>query len=483
MAAAAREGRQAARRPRDEAEELALLLVRDWLERSAFHSTVQAFDIESVRLDRPAPPRSKREALLELLQHAVPDADRHATVPILRALLESLLAQSLGFSKKLTAPPQPPRQQTTILMSKKKAVDADLRVVKKSTLSRARGAASTPQFTTQPSPNNRPDSGFRPKSAVTCRSTPELVSLSGSQPGVKRPLRPISAASTLPHRTNPSDSPYNIQPGSPTQLGAVPETPETRSPKLDKSISRATSLRVINGPSTRHFSNIAIAPLPQITETNITIGADESDDEKPKETEPALLLEEMSEELLMSQYSSLSKEAIKTIRRVRAKSNAYNQEFVKSKRTIGKIQAREKQRQLRRVIAAEQTELLSSAMDGLTKEPCGLCEFVFPKKSLIMKVTYKAIFDLRAKWSAAASSPSGEVHLRSLPLSGSNRKRPGSDSGDEREEAGDAGDRSQIAHYYDEVPICVFCKQLVLDVSFYRVHFPMFFFCFIVCCH
>ncbi|KAJ8523587.1 hypothetical protein ON010_g17531 [Phytophthora cinnamomi] len=160
----------------------------------------------------------------------------------------------------------------------------------------------------------------------------------------------------------------------------------------------------------------------------------------------------MSEERLMEQFGSISRCAIKKLRRVLAKSHACSQEFEKSQRTLDKIKARAKLRQLRRVLAEEQTPLLSSTMAPLTSEPCSLCLYVFPKTNLTTKVSYKSIVDLRASWAAANGSPTqaadNENGVAEQPAEGMNHAR--------------------MTHLYDEAPVCAFCSQLVLNYSSYR---------------
>lgn len=459
------------------------MLVRDWLERSALRTTVQTFDEEYARLDREVPGASEWARLVELLQPACLAAARRDSVAVktrpattlLRLLVESLLKEqtplaSTSGTLRLTRP----RQQSTIIMTKRIPASDALSISNKRQLPRATGPETARRIsaignnerkTTLASP-----SSLRPKSAMVCKSMADLISRTSddcarpqtdeppSTAGLKKPSRPISAASFLVNRSG-SNSPDNT-PSSRTASGST-DTPESKSPQADK-MTRIASLKSVVLPNARHSSTVSVASLPQITEANDAIAGDDCDDNHPQETEPALLLEEMSEELLMSQFSSLSKEAIKTIRRVRTKSNAYNQEFEKAKRTIDKIQAREKQRQVRRVLATEQTELLSSAMDGLTNEPCALCQHVFPKKSMVMKVTYKAIFDLRASWAATANVDDRHNHHTNVASDSPHTSKPAADDSDPE-------DRSQVAHFYDEVPICAFCKQLVLNVSLYRV--------------
>jgi hypothetical protein len=479
--------RQSMKRGRDQADEYTAMLVRDWLERSTLRTTVQTFDEECVRLDREVPGASDWERLVELLQPACQAAGRRDSVavktrpatPLLRLLVESLLKEQTLSSGTSNNALRLPRQQSTIVMTKRTSASDALSILHKRRLPRASPAEAAGRLSTFAENHSKANLGspssLRPKSAMVCRSMSDLLSRTSNEcakpqtdepattsPSLKKLPRPISAAGFLGDRSGsrcPDNNPSRNKPAS----GSA-DSLKSKSSQTDK-MTRTGSFKSLVPPSAHHSSTVSLASLPQISESDDAMGVEEREDDQPKETAPAMLLEEMSEELLMSQFSSLSKEAIKTIRRVRAKSNAYNQEYEKAKRTVDKIQLREKQRQIRRVLAAEQTELLSSAMDGLTNEPCALCEHVFPKKSLVMKVTYKAIFDLRASWASAANTSNRRNH-RSDTVSNA---PPAASPAVEAEDDDGSGDRSQVAHFYDEVPICVFCKQLVLNVSLYRV--------------
>lgn len=206
-------------------------------------------------------------------------------------------------------------------------------------------------------------------------------------------------------------------------------------------------------------------------------------DEDPEDGEPStgskspvLDLEDMSEERLVAQFSSLDKTAIKRLRRVLTKSSACTQEFERSRRTLDKIQSKAKLRQARRALTAEQTPLLSTSMDVLNKEPCTLCQHIFLKKNLVMRVSYKSILDLRRSWTKKQEQDEqAQVQDKSGSLSPSSEhsKPCGQLISDVSEHAdgrdGSALDRAQQAHLYDEVPICAFCSQLVLHSSAYRV--------------
>lgn len=209
------------------------------------------------------------------------------------------------------------------------------------------------------------------------------------------------------------------------------------------------------------------------------IDEDPDDEEAPTSLDsPVLDLEDMSEERLVAQFSSLDKTAIKRLRRVLAKSSACTQEFERSKRTLDKIQTKAKLRQSRRAMVAEQTLLLSNSMDALNKEPCSLCQYVFLKKNLLMRVSYKSILDLRRSWVKKEQDERDQAHHAILGASGNQAKRfeqldsaAGEHGGGDEIGGHDESslDRAQQAHLYDEVPLCAFCSQLVLHSSSYRV--------------
>ncbi|RLN46684.1 hypothetical protein BBJ29_001401 [Phytophthora kernoviae] len=172
----------------------------------------------------------------------------------------------------------------------------------------------------------------------------------------------------------------------------------------------------------------------------------------------------MNEERLMQQFGSISRCAIKKLRRVLAKSHACTQEFEKSQRTVDKIKARAKLRQLRRVLAEEQTDLLSSTMASLTSEPCSLCMYVFPKINLTTKVSYKSIADLRASW-AATNGSAENIDAGGDEAGGGDTTN---DNGESKEQTAIGMTHARMTHLYDEAPVCVFCSQLVLNFSTYR---------------
>ncbi|OWZ09738.1 hypothetical protein PHMEG_00017513 [Phytophthora megakarya] len=510
-----------------EASDFALLLVQEWLVACKFESTARCLADECVRTDRGIPSRKVWNRMVENLgfgpRSPATGGKRSGGD---RTLLEALVRKSVEqheneISQVMRNQVLNPQQVVT--MSKKR----ELRFVHKRSLPRSRSA--TPS-------NNAPDRspelssssslyGLRPKSAMVCKSTPNLglTTSRGKSPkgiatgvGSKRKIlrnkRPISAASVFtPHkksamvckstpdlvvRTSRGKSPKGIATGVDSKR-KIPRNKRPISaasvftPHRDSLVSRKSIASIgLHSPTSgnntlhsmvevvdataaktidRHTSSMVGlgASLPHIVGVvgPETAGANQGDradaegdtnqDNDNEVPVPALSLEEMSEERLMKQFGSISRCAIKKLRRVLAKSNAYSQEFDRSQRTLDKIKARAKLHQLRRVLAEEQTPLLTSTMASLTSEPCSLCLYVFPKISLTTKVSYKNIVDLRASWATAATgneTTSNDAQQTSEGLS----------------QTSEGLSQVRITHLYDEAPVCVFCSQLVLNFSSYR---------------
>ncbi|KAG7391734.1 hypothetical protein PHYPSEUDO_003809 [Phytophthora pseudosyringae] len=475
------------------AGDFALLLVQEWLVACKLESTARCLVDECARSERHIPARMGWNRMVESLgfrpRSPATGAKRSGgDTTVLEAVVRRATEQhEKDVAQTMHNQTLMPQQQV-VLMSKKK----ELRFVSKKSLPRSLSAAPS---------NNAPDRspqlsssssalGFRPKSAMVYKSTSDLTSRgeslknSGSRPSissgagsfVKRKVggtsqRPISAASVLtPHR-DPS-----VRKRTVPAIG----TPPSRSPTSSSALfgaMEAVAAAAVDAAATktvgRHSSSVVglRASLPHITEVAGPItspGADESDrgDAKgiPKQDEdecdvptqraPKLSLEEMSEERLMEQFGSISRCALKKLRRVLTKSHACSQEFEKSQRTLDKIKARAKLRQLRRVLAEEQTPLLTSTMASLTTEPCSLCLYVFPKTTLTTKVSYKSIVDLRASWAVASGT------VTSIDVANNDSGVP--------QRTAEGMNHARMTHLYDEAPVCAFCSQLVLNYPSYR---------------
>lgn len=514
-----------------DANDYVAMLIQDWLAVSKFQLTLRCFVEECKQAGKTLPGPEKWYHMTEQLQLDLAprkvSKDHETKLPGSSALPLSLLEAVVKFTfaerQKDVHMHRKVQQQPTVLVSKKMHAKEFRLASSKRMLSATssaptlREASPTREQQGLVSRNNaiggaasNMSTMLRPKSAAVCKSTSELItrsllgnsssnatsqSVPPASPGnnenrssgtgiaPRTKMRPISAAGILtPNRDSVSKkSSPSIDPPSPTIINQ--QQPASRHPSLsllrrslrDESVTDLGQLVEL-----RHASRISISGLPFISEDKTGLDARlgnaiELDGAEHGNSEtPGLELEEMSEERLTTHYASLDKSAIKKLRRVLAKSSACTQEFEKSKRTIDKIQTRAKLRQLRRVLSAEQTPLLSSTMDSLNKEPCSLCQYVFLKKNLAMKVSYKSIYDLRASWTKQKKKCEQNKMGSDVCAPGEPSKcEPESANSDDEVEAGGQGrgevGRAQQAHLYDEVPICVFCSQLVLNFSSYRV--------------
>ncbi|RLN75224.1 hypothetical protein BBJ28_00018033 [Nothophytophthora sp. Chile5] len=476
-----------------EAGDYALLLIQEWLVASKLESTAQCLADECARLGRPVPPTSSWYRMTEHLG-CCPTARGKLSNPLLEVVITKAIAQQ---EKEVMKARQQPPQQQIVLMSKKMP-PKELKFVSTRFLPRSTTASALGNNARERSPPLSSSSSLsirlRPESAAICKSTSDLISKTLAndaatktsananilQRTVKRAIqaqqRPISAASVLtPHH----DSLTRRKLETVRSSNNDSDTSPTRSSPGLQGVMEAVATVAVSAAavkaSAHHSGCVPLVSLPQITETSgsatVMIPNDSDDDgegnggQKQEQdgdaAQPKLSLEEMSEGRLMEEFGSISRCAIKKLRRVLTKSNACTQEFEKSRRTLDKIKARAKLRQLRRVVAEKQTPLLSSTMDLLTKEPCSLCLHVFPKKNLTMKVSHKSIIDLRASWAVA----NGPVNTGAAA---ERRNDDGSSNDEAADPALEEMDHTRLSHLYDEAPICAFCSQLLLNFASYR---------------
>ncbi|KAG1692354.1 hypothetical protein DVH05_025524 [Phytophthora capsici] len=454
--------------------DFALLLVQEWLVACKLESTARCLVDECERSERNIPATAVWNRMVDSLgfgpRSPATGARRSGgDTTVLEALVRRVVEQhQKDVAQTLRNQALVPHQQV-VVMSKKK----DLRFVSKRSLPRSQSA--TPS-------NNVPDRSpelsslapalkFRPTSAMVCKSTSGFMHKASSNasignagaisPGagyvMQRNLvtsqRPVSANVFTAHRDSTAR----------TKSIAPPARSQTSSRAL-YGVMEAVESVTADGPTTksgaRHDSSTLglRASLPHITDVTGPESSsmeDEGEANVPSHPAPKLSLEEMSEERLMEQFGSISRCAIKKLRRVLAKSHACTQEFEKSQRTVDKIKARAKLRQVRRVLAEEQTPLLTSTMASLTSEPCSLCLYVFPKTNLTTKVSYKSIMDLRASWAVANGAATG---------AGSTN-----DNDETGQQNAEAMTHARMTHLYDEAPVCAFCSQLLLNFPSYRV--------------
>lgn len=456
--------------------EFALLLVQEWLVASKLEETARCLEDECAREDRSIPVRALWNRMTASLgfgprSPATGGKRSQGDTTLLEATLRKVIEQNEKDAAQVIR--NQPLQQQVVLMSKKPAS----KFVSRRFLPRSAGRSNNAQEGSPELPSPQSSLKLRPKSAFVCKSTSDLISktmeseassLPSSKSATLLQQRPISAASVLtPHRDSQARKTSSLR-------GVESNSATSRSPLGSNAlhgVMEAVAAVAVNTAASkaadRQSSIMVRASLPHIAESNgndttkanATDGVshshrheDDDDGMQPQRT-PTLSLEEMSEVRLMEEFGSISRAAIKKLRRVLAKSHACTQEFEKSQRTLDRIKARAKLHQLRRVLAEEQTELLSSTMASITSEPCSLCLHVFPKTNLTTKVSHKSIVDLRAAWAAAnKNAVDGGID----------------DSGDPKEASPEAMNHARLTHLYDEAPVCAFCSQLVLNYSSYR---------------
>ncbi|KAF1781213.1 hypothetical protein GQ600_2903 [Phytophthora cactorum] len=387
----------------------ALLLVQEWLVACKLASTAQCLVDECARSERDIPATMVWNRMVESLGFGPRTLVRRVVEQHEKEIAQTLRSHAMV------------PQQQVVVMSKKR----ELKFVGKRSLPRSNNNASdrTPELSRSAS-----SLGLRPKSAMICKSTSDLISKASSTESsiVEQDLRcrlRAHTAQSLAGAEKDCSSFWNSTIRSPTPSSALHAVMGTAG--------------AVTKPIAHHNSAVGLrASLPHITEitgpaTSPRVDEGEESpkqnaDEVPSQQSPKLSLEEMSEERLMEQFGSISRCAIKKLRRVLAKSHAYSQEFEKSQRTVDKIKARAKLRQLRRVLAEEQTPLLTSTM----------------RLSRVNRV------HSASSWAAANETTTSSDEAAQQTAEGMTHAR--------------------MTHLYDEAPVCVFCSQLVLNSSSYR---------------
>ncbi|GLE05516.1 hypothetical protein PINS_up014539 [Pythium insidiosum] len=521
------------------------LLIQEWLTIAKFSRTLPCFVDECKERGLQATSVDKWVELTALLDlsrlqvDAQVDAVKTRTQRQRRSLLDVIVAHTFVTHRRSKAKAllnEQSQRPPTVFVSKRPhtAKDAHSKFVAKrllptvggsslSTMTHSAASKSVPSL-----PSHGGVGVLRPKSAIVCKSTSELIAKTSSlatplsrvrednesqketnnsppssptkPSSTNKPVSPIKSSNGRGHSPSPSSSPSS-KPESPSKL-----RPGSAQLPLKRSLSKGSNSSgqdVSASSSSKALDTGSGSPSPSRTSSRPQVasgptrklvddgarradepaedsvdgdgdgdGAERVDGDPETAFQPVLELEEMNEERLADHFSSLSRGTIKKLRRVLAKSSAHSQELERCRRAMEQIQLKAKQQEKRSMFAAEQTELLSSTMDMIIKEPCSLCRYVFLKRNLTTKVTYKSICDLRASWAAKKREEErrlGPPSRSDKSLLPSREERTDDDGDDAAAETnGQLMDSSQISHLYDEVPVCVFCAQLLLDVATYR---------------
>lgn len=442
-------------------------LVQEWLYRSRLTETLRCLNEECEQRGQPLSLLYNGKCDQFVALKTFVSANQHNNSQesdcegsVLELLVANALSERERALKEQRQQHQQHQPQTVLVSSKRTPVTfASKRILSN---------ASAPTLQGLSSPTAKSHADLRPRSAVICKSTSELLSRNSATS-----FSVQSAAAALPPNT--LDQPNHRTKRRPISAASI-LTPNqdaiTRHSSV--SVSQSDKAAPISLIATRRKTRTSLGNLQSLALIHESKAKDQSDSDSDARRDAAVQsaqdFEQMTEAALSTQFTSLSKSAIKRVRRVLAKSNACTQEFEKCKLTLDKIHTRAKQRERRQVLVAEHTSLLSSSMDTLTKEACSLCLHVFAKKNLTMRVSYKSIYDLRDMWTRRGAQSNNESCNDLLALDDANECCP---PGEDEEESVDSKPeelgRIQRARLYDQVPVCAFCSQLVLDFGSYRV--------------
>jgi hypothetical protein len=448
-----------------------VLLVQEWLTIARLPATLQCFADEYTRSQSRAPPTlDKWYEMIQAIDLAAitaaaakashdPLNDLAITNP---ALLERIVSQSLAHFRQRQAKATVINTPTTVVLGSKRPATAAPML--KFTSKRSLPTGSTTSIVQSKSLSTLRSSASRPKSAAAIaasRSTPELASGDPHTPNDVRLVSNNSAAdeqrpAVLLRKGSHALTSPKKSPSAATSLAASPAT--RRRSSLSTRLPLTPSAR--SSPDQRSVSSSSSPPLRE---------PPPGGDARPEVVDDGDLgvveLEDMTEESLADHFSGFSRGNIKKLRRVLTKSSAHSQELQRSRAALAKLQLRAQQKHERSAFAAKQTELLSTTMDMLIKEPCSLCRYVFLKKNLATKVSYKSICDLRASWQQQQVKANGQAAVVARVMDSHDDDGSGDDTGTQ---ATTLESTQQISHLYDEVSVCAFCAQLALDFASYR---------------
>lgn len=122
-------------------------------------------------------------------------------------------------------------------------------------------------------------------------------------------------------------------------------------------------------------------------------------------------------------------------------------------------------REMKRLMVSELDRARTEeSLDATRKVPCGCCTQLFLKVNLPMKVSRKAILDIRVKWSGKLNSSTvfRGSSIREL-VSAMDKK-----GGKKPPTVDDEGFGSTVPRCYDQVGVCRFCAQFFAEPEDYR---------------
>eukprot|EP00981_Chlorochromonas_danica_P003377 scaffold647_cov253-Ochromonas_danica.AAC.15 len=131
-------------------------------------------------------------------------------------------------------------------------------------------------------------------------------------------------------------------------------------------------------------------------------------------------------------------------------------------------------REMKRLLVSDlQRAKMEESLDVTKKIPCGCCTQDFLYVNLPMKVSRKAIVDIRIKWSGKLSSSTVFLGLSYRDLMNEGNGESGKGTGGGGNGSGTAASYDTVPLCYDEVGVCVFCAQFFQEPEVYRPSFAM----------
>lgn len=121
-------------------------------------------------------------------------------------------------------------------------------------------------------------------------------------------------------------------------------------------------------------------------------------------------------------------------------------------------------REMKRLMVSELDRAKTEeALDATRKIPCGCCTQLFLSVNLPMKVSRKAILDIRVKWSGKLNSSTVFRGSSIRELVDAMEKKAG-----KKKAIDDEGFASAVPRCYDQVGVCRFCAQFFAEPEDYR---------------
>jgi hypothetical protein len=140
-------------------------------------------------------------------------------------------------------------------------------------------------------------------------------------------------------------------------------------------------------------------------------------------------------------------------------------------------------REMKRLLVSDLDRAkMEEALDAKHKQPCGCCTLEFLDVNLPLKVSRKAILDIRVKWSGELNSVTIFRNTNIHKLLAEQAELPAATFATSAAGNNNSGTRKQKQHHasydavpacYDQVGVCVFCAQFFQEPEEYRPSYQM----------